>query len=86
MEKKKIEKLRLKKETISNLSKFEQTRVLGGGIYGSNDETRCTEGWHTNFEYICPTGGDYTPDPCPNSDECCGTETCDCPEGIPPSY
>ena len=36
MKKKKIKKLSLKKETISNLSKFEQGGIIGGYDPGSN--------------------------------------------------
>ena len=79
MEKKKISKLVIQKETISNLSKFEKIRVLGG--YGTTYEygAGC---WHTQKVEDCITGPDYTPDPCNNTNECCGTETCICPEGL----
>lgn len=69
MEKKKLSKLVLKKETISNLSKSQQALILGGGSYQM--------GCKSYFNDNCETGELYTPDPCN-----CGSETCVCPEGL----
>lgn len=68
MEKKKLSKLVLRKETVSNLSKSQQALILGG----SNQF-----GCKSYYDDSCESGELYTPDPCD-----CGSETCVCPEGL----
>lgn len=82
MKTKKIKKLVLNKETISNLSNFEQNMLIGGYDAGSME---CA----TKFDTWCQKDSCFTcvtyPKPscgCDGSDDCCGSETCYCPQGL----
>jgi len=71
MEKKNLKKWVIEKETISNLFKDAQGMIIGG--YGTEDGI-CSV-------YVqCPSNVWCFTDGC--SDQCCGTETCICPEGL----
>ena len=57
MEPKKIKKLVLKKETISNLSKFEQGMIIGGDSYFCSGLVQCPSRGCVTGNNTCLVGG-----------------------------
>ena len=79
MESKKIKKLTLKKEMISNLSESEQNRIMGGGSESAaHGECDC---WYRTEQLNCWTGYGFCTD-WPTG-LCCSNHTAYCPNSMP---